>query len=104
MYFRLVSVQLLLVFKFQLNLLSIRFPPSKYLVYAFQGAPGDYPSLKVNQYIQKYIEFSKLIHRRSDEYIANELKNEVFVAVHLRNGGDMVNIVWKFTAIKNQLL
>jgi len=69
-----------------------RFPPSKYLVYAFQGAPGDYPSLKVNQYIQKYIEFSKFIHRRSDEYIANELKNEVFVAVHLRNGGDMVSV------------
>ena len=69
-------------------------------MYAFQGAPGDYPSLKVNQYIQKYIEFSKFIHRRSDEYIANELKNEVFVAVHLRNGGDMVNILLIFKVNK----
>lgn len=70
---------------------SIRFPASKYLVYAFQGAPGDYPSLKVNHYIHKYIEFSKYIHRKSDEFIANDLKDEVFVAIHLRNGADMVS-------------
>ena len=60
-------------------------------MYAFQGAPGDYPSLKVNHHIQKYIEFSKYVHKRSDEFIAKDLKDEVFLAIHLRNGGDMVS-------------
>eukprot|EP00794_Sanderia_malayensis_P015908 gene15908-17508_t len=69
-----------------------RFPVSQYLVMAFQGAPGDYPSLERNQAIQKYIKFSDHINSLSDKFIIKEMKGEAFVAVHLRNGGDMVNV------------
>ena len=73
------------------NFLVSRFPPSKYLVYAFQGAPGDYPSKQENHDIQKYIKFSKYIDQKSDEFIKDEMNGDPFVAIHLRNGGDMVS-------------
>ncbi|XP_065068539.1 GDP-fucose protein O-fucosyltransferase 1-like [Rhopilema esculentum] len=69
-----------------------RFPPSKYLVYAFQGAPGDYPSKQENHDIQKYIKFSKYIDQKSDEFIKDEMNRDPFVAIHLRNGGDMRSV------------
>lgn len=95
-FFNLTSIGIL-VDKYDKNVtlrveISCRFPPSKYLVYAFQGAPGDYPSLQENHFIQNYIKFSKYVNKISDDFIKNELNGEKFVAIHLRNGGDMVSI------------
>ena len=60
------------------------------MVYAFQGAPGDFPSTEDNQQLQKYITFSKLIDEKSNEFIENTVKGVPYVAIHLRNGEDMV--------------
>ena len=68
-----------------------RFPAGQYPVYAFPGAPGNFPSLPENHFIQKYLHFSKLIDKISDEYIQNEMEGKPFLAIHLRNGQDMVS-------------
>ncbi|XP_066927610.1 GDP-fucose protein O-fucosyltransferase 1-like isoform X2 [Clytia hemisphaerica] len=69
-----------------------KFPAGQYPVYAFPGAPGNFPSLPEHHSIQKYLHFSKLINRISDEYIENELEGKPFLAIHLRNGLDMTRV------------
>lgn len=62
---------------------------------AFQGAPGSFPSTPATQHIQKYIEFSQKILLLADEFIREEMKGKRFVAIHLRNG---IDLVWNFIA------
>ena len=52
---------------------------------------GNFPSLPENHFSQKYLHFSKLIDKISDEYIQNEMEGKPFLAIHLRNGQDMVS-------------
>ena len=59
---------------------------------AFQGAPGDFPSKEENQNVQNYLKFSDYIDESSDQYINREMNGEPYIAIHLRNGGDMVGI------------
>lgn len=69
-----------------------RFPPSQHLVLAFQGAPGDFPSKEENQNVQNYLKFSDYIDESSDQYINREMNGEPYIAIHLRNGGDMLSV------------
>ncbi|XP_065647338.1 GDP-fucose protein O-fucosyltransferase 1 isoform X3 [Hydra vulgaris] len=69
-----------------------RFPSYKFPVLAFQGAPGNFPSLREHQYLQKYLEFSDQLNNQADDYIKNELNGNQYIAIHLRNGQDMLGI------------
>ena len=68
------------------------FPQRKYPVLAFHGAPGHFPSLQMNQHLQKYIHFSEHISKKADDFIKNEIKGERYVGIHLRNGIDMTRV------------
>ena len=70
---------------------SPRFPSSKYPVLAFQGAPGHFPSLQQNQHLQKYIYFSNNILSEANRYIKEVMGRKKYVAIHLRNGIDLVS-------------
>ena len=72
-----------------------RFPSSKFPVLAFQGAPGNFPSLREHQFLQKYVEFSERLSKQADDYIKNELKGDQYIGIHLRNGQDMVSFFMK---------
>ena len=67
-----------------------RFPSSTYPVYAFKGAPGNFPSLPEHHFIQKYLHFSRMLESIADDYIRDEMGGQPYLAIHLRNGLDMV--------------
>ena len=73
-------------------LIYLRFPSSKYPVYAFKGAPGSFPSNTEHHSIQKYLHFSDMLENIADDYIRKEMEGKPFLAIHLRNGKDMVCI------------
>lgn len=64
---------------------SKRFP-----VLAFTGAPGAFPILEKNVYLQKYLKWSDYINKRADDFLSKFLSNEddKFIGIHLRNGID----------------
>ena len=67
-----------------------RFTASEYPVLAFKGSPGNFPSLPEHHSIQKYLKFSKRIEKIADDFLSNEMKGKRYLAIHLRNGRDMV--------------
>ena len=67
-----------------------RFPSFTHPVYAFKGAPGNFPSLPENHSIQKYLHFSDMLENMADDYIRNDMEGKPYLAIHLRNGLDMV--------------
>ena len=69
-----------------------RFPPSKYPVLAFSGAPGAFPVLEKHVHLQQYLKWSDLIVKQADAFL-NGFKEQAdapFIAIHLRNGQDFV--------------
>jgi len=80
-----------------------RFPRQKYPVMAFHGAPGTFPSLQRNQYLQKYVHFSDHISQKAEDFINNVIKGR-YVAIHLRNGFDMTRVCRDITQDKFESL
>lgn len=70
------------------SLWSRDYPPEKYPVLAFRGAPAGFPVLPANRHLQKYLEFTPLITDEGDEYIKKTFGDEKFIGIHLRNGID----------------
>ncbi len=66
------------------------FNAKRFPVLAFTGAPGNFPVLEKNVYLQKYLKWSDYINKRADDFLAKFKPNEndKFVGIHLRNGID----------------
>ncbi|CAH1368326.1 GDP-fucose protein O-fucosyltransferase 1 isoform X1 [Tenebrio molitor] len=67
-----------------------RYPPNKWPVLAFTGAPASFPVQFENRILQQYLEWSNDISRKADDFIKNTLPPGAFIAIHLRNGIDWV--------------
>ncbi|XP_068694635.1 GDP-fucose protein O-fucosyltransferase 1-like [Montipora foliosa] len=65
-----------------------RFPTSDYPVIALMGAPGSFPIKEEHTWLQKYVHWSAKIEKEAKKFITNVLKDEPFLAIHLRNGID----------------
>ena len=68
-----------------------RFPSSDYPVIALMGAPGSFPIKEEHTWLQKYVHWSAKIEKEAKKFITNVLKDEPFLAIHLRNGIDFVS-------------
>ena len=69
----------------------VRFPVSDFPVIALMGAPGSFPMKTENTWLQKYVQWSAKIENEARKYIAKVLRDEPFLAIHLRNGIDFVS-------------
>lgn len=67
---------------------NTRFPVSEYPVIALMGAPGSFPVLEKDRWLQKFVKWSLKIEKKAKEFIKRVLQNEPFVGIHLRNGID----------------
>ena len=65
---------------------------SEYPVIALMGAPGSFPVLEKDRWLQKFVKWSLKIEKKAKEFIKRMLRNEPFVGIHLRNGIDFVSI------------
>lgn len=68
-----------------------RFAVSDFPVIALMGAPGSFPIKKENTWLQKYVQWSARIENEAQKYITKVLRDEPFLAIHLRNGIDFVS-------------
>lgn len=67
-----------------------KYPPSKWPVIAFTGAPASFPVQLENRGLQKYLIWSPNIHSQAEDFVKNVLPKGGFVGIHLRNGIDWV--------------
>ena len=68
-----------------------RYPPDKYPVLAFTGAPGSFPVAEGNVQLQKYVQWSDNINNQVDKFIKDNMPEGPFVTIHLRLGSDFVS-------------
>jgi len=68
----------------------VNYPPLKWPVLAFVGAPARFPIQKENIGIQKYLKWSDKIENLANNYINDKIKPGKFIGIHLRNGIDWV--------------
>ncbi|KAJ8911503.1 hypothetical protein NQ315_014428 [Exocentrus adspersus] len=67
-----------------------KYPPTKWPVLAFTGAPASFPVQAENRKLQKYMQWSDNIVKEATDFIKNSLPKGSFVGIHLRNGIDWV--------------
>jgi len=67
---------------------SQKYPPSKFPVLAFTGAPASFPVQKDNVHLQKYLQFNQEWDSKAKDWINVHLAGGPFVGIHLRNGMD----------------
>lgn len=65
-----------------------RYPPKKWPVLAFTGAPASFPVQMENRGLHKYLRWSNEINDLADMFIRNVLPKGPFFGIHLRNGVD----------------
>jgi peptide-O-fucosyltransferase len=69
-----------------------RFPPEKYPVLTFRGAPAAFPVQPKHRELQRYLVFSHRIQEEAYNYIESHFRGQKFVGLHLRNGADWVRV------------
>ncbi|KAL3280603.1 hypothetical protein HHI36_003834 [Cryptolaemus montrouzieri] len=69
---------------------NLKYPPEKWQVLAFTGAPASFPVQQENRHLHKYLEWSDEISSKADSFIENTLPKGAFIGIHLRNGIDWV--------------
>jgi len=74
-------------------LLIDSYPPKKYPVLAFRGAPASYPALVEHQVFQQYLQFSDRVTAEASKYLKEHFEGQPYVGIHLRNGPDWVGLV-----------
>lgn len=79
-----------------------KYPPSKWPVLAFVGAPASFPIQKENIGIHKYLLWSDQVNDAANTFINNRIKPGKFIGIHLRNGIDWIRACEHIT--KNALL
>ncbi|KAJ1519866.1 hypothetical protein ONE63_004108 [Megalurothrips usitatus] len=67
-----------------------RYPPEKWPVLAFTGAPASFPVQLENRDLHKYLMWSDSIQKKAKYFIKNKLPKGAFVGLHMRNGIDWV--------------
>jgi peptide-O-fucosyltransferase len=68
-----------------------RYPPEKWPVLAFTGAPASFPVQLENRELHRFLQWSDPIAKAAHDFIYTQLPNGPFVGIHLRNGMDWVN-------------
>jgi len=69
---------------------SKRFPPSRFPVIAFTGAPAAFPVQQQNLPLKQFVVWQEKWKSRARTWLQQNLPPGPFVGVHLRNGGDWV--------------
>nr|CAG4643796.1 EOG090X02RM [Lepidurus arcticus] len=64
------------------------YPPDKWPVLAFTGAPASFPVQEENRALHRYLEWSDSIMAKATDFIRSTLPKGPFVGIHLRNGID----------------
>ncbi|XP_061401462.1 GDP-fucose protein O-fucosyltransferase 1 [Musca vetustissima] len=67
-----------------------KYPPAKWPVIAFTGAPASFPVQKENRDIHEYLKWNKKMREAATKFIKNTLPKGAFLGIHLRNGIDWV--------------
>ncbi|KAJ8726310.1 hypothetical protein PYW07_001008 [Mythimna separata] len=67
-----------------------KYPPNKWPVLAFTGAPASFPVQKENVHLQKYLSWSDDIANKTRLFIKKNMSGGGFLGIHLRNGQDWV--------------
>lgn len=74
-------------------LLYFRFPPEKYPVLAFTGAPSSFPVTSDYWPLQKYLRWSTKIENLANAFIKETLLTGPYLGIHLRNDIDFVSMI-----------
>ena len=72
--------------------LYFRYPPEKYPVLAFTGAPAHFPVEQHHTGLQKHVQWSDSINEKVDKFIEENIGTEQYLGIHLRLGSDFVSI------------
>lgn len=67
-----------------------KYPPDKWPVLAFVGAPASFPVQREYRHLHKYLVWNDDIKNKAKDFIKNKLPRGGFVGIHLRNGVDWV--------------
>ncbi|KAL1124708.1 hypothetical protein AAG570_001332, partial [Ranatra chinensis] len=67
-----------------------KYPPEKWPVLAFTGAPASFPVQKENKDLQRYLSWSDNVATEADTFVKSTLPRGAYVGIHLRNGVDWV--------------
>ncbi|KAK6622860.1 hypothetical protein RUM43_008707 [Polyplax serrata] len=67
-----------------------KYPPDKWPVLAFVGAPASFPVQNENRKLHKYLVWTDAIKQKATNFIKKQLPVGSFVGIHLRNGIDWV--------------
>ena len=70
-------------------MLFCSFPPEKYPVLAFTGAPAKFPVVEKNVRLHEYMQWSNYIADKAAKVINTDLKRP-YIGAHLRIGVDWV--------------
>ncbi|MCL4142266.1 UNVERIFIED_CONTAM: hypothetical protein GTU68_055294, partial [Idotea baltica] len=68
---------------------NLKYPPDKWPVLAFTGAPASYPVQLENRKLHQYLEWNEEVEAKAKNELA-KLPQGPVVAIHLRNGIDWV--------------
>lgn len=80
---------------------NTKYPPEKWPVIAFTGAPASFPVQAENVYLQKYLKWSDKIDKKANEFIKRFLPRGAFIGIHLRNGIDWIRACEHVKDVKN---
>ncbi|XP_013394637.1 GDP-fucose protein O-fucosyltransferase 1 isoform X2 [Lingula anatina] len=64
------------------------YPPDKYPVMAFKGAPARFPVAQRHVKLHKYFQWSEAIEKEAQDYISKTFQGDSFIGIHLRNNVD----------------
>ena len=75
---------------------NTKYPPSKFPVLAFTGAPGAFPVSEHDVHLQKYLKWSDVIESKADKFLGQIKDNpeDKFIGLHMRNGIDFVSLYY----------
>jgi peptide-O-fucosyltransferase len=83
-----------------------RYPPERYPVLAFKGAPAHFPVEQRNIRLQQYLVWSENMNKKAEDVVSSKLGNSKYIGLHLRLGSDFVrtlsNIVINFKKKKHK--
>ncbi|VVC92921.1 unnamed protein product [Leptidea sinapis] len=67
-----------------------KYPPQKWPVLAFTGAPASFPVQIENVHLQKYVKWNDKMENMAKTFIKDNMSGGGFLGIHLRNGQDWV--------------
>ena len=72
-----------------------KYPPSRWPVIAFTGAPAPFPVRSTNLHLHEHLfNWNEEINELANNFIDRNLPKGPFVGIHLRNGVDFVSYLY----------